>query len=206
MKIAPNVHKVVFGEPHNDVYMITGERAAFFDSGLDDDEQINALLELWAKLGRPSVAAIIVSHWHTDHCGGASKLSRATGGAIYSSEVEKPIIEQIALRTHVSHTVADGETLELGGATLEFVHTPGHTYGSMSVYYREQAVLFTGDTVRTSAPFSMSPKHGEMADHLESLTKLLKYNIRLIAPGHGPEVHDPGPFLENELATLSVRD
>ena len=206
MKIAPNVHKVVLGEGHNNVYMITGERAAFFDSGWDDDQHTEALLELWDKAGRPGLAAIIVSHWHTDHSGGASKLSKATGGAIYSSQVERPIIEQKAIGTHVSHTVADGETLDLGGATLEFVHTPGHTYGSMSVYYREQAVLFAGDTVRTAAPFSMNPEHGEMADHLESLTKLLKYNIRLIAPGHGPEVHDPGPFLANELATLGVRD
>ena len=35
-------------------------------------------------------------------------------------------------------TVVDTETLDLGTATLKFVHTPGHTPGSLSVYYSDR--------------------------------------------------------------------
>ena len=205
MEIVPNVHKAVVGENYNNVYLITGERAAFFDSGFDADEHVNTLLEMWESAGRPEIAAIVLSHRHSDHAGGAAKLSKATGAVIYSSPAEKTPIEHTVPGTFVGRAVADGETLDLGGTTLEFVHTPGHTVGSMSVYYREQGVLFAGDTIRTSDPFKMDPNAGDMNLHLESLRKLRTYDIRVIGPGHGPQVEEPRAFIENELATLGPK-
>lgn len=203
MEIASNVHKVTIGKPVN-AYLVTGERAAFIDSGHDDENEIEALLGLWDKVGKPEVSAIVATHRHADHAGGVNKLAKATKGVIISTPIEKAHVEMHVPGTRVDHTVTDGETLDLGGVTLEFVHTPGHTLGSMSVYYREQRVLFAGDTIRTSEPFHLDsdPSVGDMGLHLESLRKLLTYDIRIIAPGHGPNVDNGHAFIEKELAIL----
>ena len=202
METVPNVHKVTVGSVN--AYLVTGERAAFIDSAHDDEDEIEALLGLWKGAGSPDVAAIVATHRHADHAGGASKLAEVTKAAIISTPIEKAHVEEHVPGTRVDRTVADGETLELGGAILEFVHTPGHTLGSMSVYYREQRVLFAGDTIRTSEPFHLDgdPSVGKMGLHLESLRKLLTYDIRIIAPGHGPNVDNGHAFIEKELANL----
>ena len=202
MKIAPNVYRQEVGSEYNNVYLISAGRAAFFDSGYPDGEHLELLLELWGETGRSEMAGVIVSHWHGDHSGGAKAISDSTGCSIFSSPTEKPVIEQKSPGTHVGITVADGDTLDLDGATLEFIHLPGHTYGSMGAIYREEGILFAGDVIRTSEPFHMSPKHGSLQDHLRSLEKLLTYDIRIIGPGHGPLVHEVQPFLEKELAML----
>ena len=202
MEIIPTVHKVEVGT--NNVYLVTGERAAFIDSGHDDDGQVEALLDCWQSAGRLELAGIVVTHRHPDHAGGARKLAKATRGETISTPLEKAHIEERVPGTLIDRTVTDGETLELGGATLEFVHTPGHTLGNMSVYYREGKVLFAGDTVRNDGPFHLDsdPRAGDMGLHLKSLRKLLAYDIRLICPGHGPEIDHPVAFIEKELADL----
>ena len=74
---------------------------------------------------------------------------------------------------------------------MDFIHTPGHTLGSTCIFLREQGVLFTGDMILGSSTTVISPDHGDMADYIESMRKLLRYEARLIAPGHGPMVDDP---------------
>ena len=202
MEITLNMHNVEVGP--NNVYLVTGERAAFIDSSHDDDGQVEALLDCWKNAGRPELAGIVVTHRHPDHAGGARKLAEATRGETISTPLEKGHIEEGVPGTLIDRTVTDGETLELGGTTLEFVHTPGHTLGNMSVYYRERKVLFAGDTIRNDGPFHLDsdPSAGDIGLHLKSLRKLLAYDIRLICPGHGPEIDHARAFIEKELATL----
>ena len=202
MEAIPNVHKVTLGSVN--AYLVVGELAAFIDSGHDDDDETHALLDLWKRSGWPNIEAIVATHRHADHAGGVYKLSQATKSVIISTRTEKIYVEEHVLGTKVDRIVGHGDTLDLGGATLEFVHTPGHTLGSMSVYYREEKVLFAGDTIRTNEPFHLDgdPSVGDMALHLKSLTKLLSYDIRIIAPGHGPYVDDGHTYIEKELANL----
>ena len=202
MEIASNTHSVTVGDNYNNVYLVTGERSAFIDSGHDVDAEVDSLLDLWRSVGAPEVAAIVLTHRHADHSGGAKKLAEATGSVVMSSPIEKTPIEHAVPGTYVGRTLADGEVLDLGGAKLEFVHTPGHTVGSLSVHHREPGVLLAGDTIRTTEPFKMDPDAGDMELHLESLRGLLSYDFKLIGPGHGPLVEEPRSFIQNELATL----
>ena len=190
MEIAPNVRCVTVGAHDNKVYLVKGQSAAFIDSGNGPDEEVDALLASWEDAGRPEVAAVILTHRHSDHSGGAGKLADATRGPIVCGPAEKAHIEHAWPDTLVKRTAEDGETLDLGGATLEFIHTPGHTTGSLCVLYREQSVLFTGDTVLGSGSTTIRPGQGDMALYLDSLDKLLGYGSRLIAPGHGPVIQE----------------
>lgn len=193
MTIAPSVFGIEVGDINNVVYLIMSpnSRACFIDSGHDVPEEIDVLVQVWRNAGEPVVDGIVLTHRHYDHAGGATKLSETTGAPIIATSTEKPFIDEDAGQEIVAKTVDDAETLDLGGATLEFVHVPGHTMGSVCVYYREQKIMFTGDTVLGGSPTTVIPRQGDMTEYLESLRKLMAYDMRLIAPGHGSVIDDP---------------
>ena len=86
--LAPNVYKVVIGDKFNNVHLITGsDGAVFFDSGHDTQESYDVVTSMWDAVGRPLIRAIVVSHWHEDHSGGARKLSDLTGAPLFSGPV-----------------------------------------------------------------------------------------------------------------------
>ena len=103
-------------------------------------------------------------------------------------------------RVSVDATVGDDDMLELGGVTLEFIHTPGHTMGSLCILHRQAGVLFSGDMILGTGTTVISPEHGDMASYIESMRKLQGYDSRMIAPGHGPIINTPQDKL-NELIT-----
>ncbi len=191
--VAPGVFGVEVGDIHNVVYLVVSpdDRACFIDSGHDVAEETDALVDMWTSAGKPTVEGIVLTHRHFDHAGGAAKLSQITGGPIIATPVEKPFIDEEAGSELVTKTVEDSETIDLGRTTLEFVHVPGHTMGSVCVYHREQKIMFTGDTVIGGSPTTVIPGQGDMGEYIESLRKLMTYDLRLIAPGHGPVIDDP---------------
>ena len=199
MEISPNIDRVSVGDegtagPPN-IYLVTGtERAAFIDTGYGTGAEVDACLDLWTKKHKTPIASIVLTHRHPDHIGGAKRLRTATGGSVVCTEPEREAVEEASVP--VDGTVADGETLHLGGVTLEFVETPGHTMGSVCILLREGGVLFTGDTVLGKGSVAISPDHGDVGVYVESLLRLAGYPLKRIAPGHGPMVEDPSGKLK----------
>lgn len=210
MELPPNISCIKVGETDdpervNVVYLVTGARSsAFIDSGWHNDSDVDSIIEVWKKTGSPIISAILVTHRHRDHAGGASKLATATGGGVICSPVEKPFIEETGAT--VQRTVHDGEIMDLGGVTLEMVHTPGHTMGSLCVFYRDRQIMFTGDTVLGTGTTTINPLSGDMSMFLKSLEKLLTYDVRMIAPGHGPTIDDPEQLIRRVIRRRLERE
>jgi glyoxylase-like metal-dependent hydrolase (beta-lactamase superfamily II) len=77
--------------------------------------------------------------------------------------------------------VKDGETLDLGGAKLNVIHTPGHSSYHICLYEPARGILFSGDLL-----IGRLPPLFNVRDYLKSLTRIGQEDIRLILPGHGP--------------------
>jgi endoribonuclease LACTB2 len=188
------------------------------DSGFGDEKSIQTRVEFLRERPDVKVRRIVLTHHHFDHTSGASQLRDETGGrtVLHGEEVgflkdwkaevpqdievpedQKELAEQIekfrkqAAEAGPDEKVADGDTISVGDLTVEVVHTPGHTLGSMCLYLREERALFTGDTALGLGTVAISPPpHGDMALYLRSLERLKGYDCAVMLPGHGQAVHD----------------
>lgn len=105
--------------------------------------------------------AILLTHGHFDHAGGAAELAARFGIKIYAQEYEKETLENPALNLsgwegnesvyHADCFLKDEQEIDLAGFHIRVFYTPGHTVGGCCYYFSYQKVLFSGDTL-----FSMS--------------------------------------------------
>ena len=197
MEILPGIHRIAVGKSNIDglyppnVYIVMGQRCAIVDTGYNRPDDINTRSAYLTGLGDPQIDAILVTHRHPDHAGGAAALHRRTGAPVLGHAEEKEHIEKQMEGMKLSRTVADNETIDLGGVTLEVVHTPGHTMGSICILVKERGILFTGDTILGFGTSVINPHEGDMGLFIESMYKLQRYDLATILPGHGNPVDDP---------------
>ena len=215
----PAPHAAFSGPLAPNVYLVVdGAQAALIDTGYPDDASIKPRLEYLQGMAGLDLSHIIVTHHHVDHCGGALTLRQATGAPICMHPTEARLLSEWrasapqdvdilaeprtmadrlrAWRRATAQTTADcllqgGDTLQVGGVTIEVIDTPGHTLGSVSLYLREERVMFTGDTVLGLGTVAIfPPPHGDMALYMQSLERLQTCDATLLCPGHGPPVRD----------------
>jgi glyoxylase-like metal-dependent hydrolase (beta-lactamase superfamily II) len=102
---------------------------AFTDRYLEDAEELGVDLEY-----------ALDTHVHADHVSGVRDLDEAgVEGVIPEAAVDRGVTYADELTT-----AADGDTVEVGDATVEAVYTPGHTTG-MTSYLVDDSLLATGD-------------------------------------------------------------
>lgn len=128
------------------------KEALIIDPG-DGAEHIKELL----KEDGMKPIAILLTHGHFDHAMAARELANAFGIKIYAHEDERETLEtpRINLSGMLGRQdvytadcyVKDHEIIQLAGFEIEVLHTPGHTLGGVCYYFKEEQVLFSGDTL-----------------------------------------------------------
>lgn len=82
-----------------------------------------------------------------------------------------------------SRGLLDGERIDLGGRSLEVIHTPGHSPGHICLWEAERGWLFTGDIVYKSMIYADYPTTDPSA-LLRSIERLATLPVKKIFPGH----------------------
>lgn len=75
--------------------------------------------------------------------------------------------------------VSGGDELKVGGVTLKFIHTPGHTEGGMCIYVKEAKALFSGDTLFRQSIGRTDFPGGSYKEIMDSIRKKL-FLLRMI--------------------------
>jgi hydroxyacylglutathione hydrolase len=165
---------------------------------IDPGDEIEQILAILAK-HQLTVKAIVITHAHIDHIGGAEKLKAATGAPVYMNANDQPLYDHLDTqagwlgmatpeRTEIDVDAREGGKLVLGPADFHILHTPGHTQGSISLWIPTENKLVAGDTLfrdnigRTDLPGG-NP-HQILRSIHDKLLPLDEHTI--VIPGHGP--------------------
>ena len=107
----------------------------------------------------------------------------------------------------IDHQLTDGERIELGGITLETIHTPGHTPGHMAFFIPEHGLLFSGDIDLTSFGPFYGHDFADINDLLVSIKKLRQVKTNMVISGHaGPFKEDLPARFKNYAEVIHTRD
>lgn len=166
---------------------------------IDPGDEIEKIQEILAR-HELRVTAIVVTHAHIDHIGGAAKLKKRTGAPVYMNENDLELHDQLDMQAGwlniappekpgIDVPLRDGDNLKLAGAEFLVLHTPGHTQGSISLRLDAESKLIAGDTLFRDSIGRTDLPGGDPRQILVSIKeKLLPLNDDvIIVPGHGPE-------------------
>lgn len=194
-----------FGTSYNS-YLVKGkEKTALIDTV--DPTKSDVLLKNLEEAGISKIDYVIINHAEQDHSGTLPLvLEKFPEAKVVCSEKCLPmIIDLLHIHEDRCQVVKDGETLDLGGKTLEFILTPWvHWPETMVTLLREDKLLFScdffGSHLATDDLFKFEKEHSFKATKIyfaeimmpfrtmikNNIAKLENYEIEMIAPSHGP--------------------
>lgn len=178
IEIVPNL-----GPYGNNAYVLAGAGGGAV-TVIDAPAGAEAIVE--ALGGRP-VERIIVTHSHIDHWLGFDVLRAHTDAPVFAGAEETDLDAGRSIRP-----LAHGATLDVGGAELRVIHTPGHTPGSICLHV--PGAVLTGDTLFPGGP-GRTGSGAALTQEIESITSRLHTlpGATVVLPGHG----DPTTIAES---------
>ncbi|PLW70518.1 MBL fold metallo-hydrolase [Pseudohalioglobus lutimaris] len=171
-------------------YLLGDKEIAVLDPGPAITEHIDAILE--AGAGR--IKWIVCTHTHPDHSPAWQALHQATGAEVLGALPADDMFQDDTFRP--SWKVTHDDVLATDEFTLRAVHTPGHVSNHYCFYLEEERMMFAGDHIMNGSTVVIIPPSGDMKAYIESLQLLLRYDLRLIAPGHGEVMEDSRAVVE----------
>ncbi len=187
--LAPNPSPMTLEGTNTWLIAASGSPSALVvDPGPEDEGHLRRVVERAAETGR-RIAHILLTHGHSDHSAGARRLAALTGAPVRAADPAHRL---------GSEGLMDGNVVAAAGCELHVIGTPGHSADSLSLLLSQDAALLTGDTVLGRGT-TVIADGGSLADYLRSLEAMKALadtaSVRVLLPGHGPVVSDPGSTL-----------
>ncbi|MBW4702227.1 MBL fold metallo-hydrolase [Micromonospora sp. RL09-050-HVF-A] len=177
------VSKLSVGPMDNNAYLLrcrdTGAQVL-----IDAANEAPRLLDL---IGDAGLTSVVTTHRHMDHWVALEEVVATTGAQalVHADDAEGlPIAAQ---------ALTDGDTVTVGGQTLEVIHVKGHTPGSIALLYRDPAGtphLFTGDSLFPGGVGNTDrdpQRFGQLIDDVEHKLFDRLPDDTWFYPGHGAD-------------------
>lgn len=183
-------------------YLLSGtQRSLLIDTGLGICNICNEVKKLTDK---PITA--VATHIHWDHIGGhkyfpdfyahEAELNWLSGEFPLTMEtIREMVVDRCDLPEGYNvdtyeffqgvptKVLKGGEVIDLGGRSIELLHTPGHSPGHLCFYEAKRGYLFTGDLVYKDTLFAYYPST-DPQEYLASLEKLAALPSKRVFPAH----------------------
>ena len=202
MKIFENLHAFLWLDPtanNCNAFLIDGDKKILVDPGhyhlfghvRDDLSKLS--------LSPKDIDFVIITHGHPDHMEGV-KLFAETSTLIAMHATEMDFIKRVAPHYGDSLGITGFEpqillhegNVHIGNLTLDVIHTPGHSPGSICLYWPDKKALFTGDVVFNQGVGRTDLPGGNGEDLKKSNKRISHLSVDYLLPGHGDMIsgHD----------------
>jgi hydroxyacylglutathione hydrolase len=207
------IHKIFPVGPLQCNCSVIGDEKTHEAMVIDPGDQIEGILEI-LRQEKLTLKQIVITHAHIDHVGGAMKLKAATGAPILMNQNDYALLKMLDMQAawigmrppgdvQVDEAIGQGRVLKIGEIASNVIHTPGHTEGSICLYFPKEKKLIAGDTLFAGSIGRTDLPGGSMDKIMRSLhTKVLALPDETeVVPGHGPsttigEERETNPFLQ----------
>jgi hydroxyacylglutathione hydrolase len=207
------IHKIFPVSPLQCNCSVIGDEKTHEAMVIDPGDQIEGILEI-LRQEKLTLKQIVITHAHIDHVGGAMKLKAATGAPILMNQNDYALLKMLDMQAawigmrppgdvQVDEAIGQGRVLKIGEIASNVIHTPGHTEGSICLYFPKEKKLIAGDTLFAGSIGRTDLPGGSMDKIMRSLhTQVLALPDETeVVPGHGPvttigEERETNPFLQ----------
>jgi hydroxyacylglutathione hydrolase len=183
---------------------------------VDPGDNVAEILARLKKHGL-TLRQIVVTHAHIDHVGGAALLKKATGAPVLLNQRDLDLLGAMDIQAGwlgaptpevapPDASAEDGLKIGLESARAQVIHTPGHTPGSVCLYFPEHNLLLAGDTLFAGSIGRTDLPGGDGRQILRSIRDrlLILPDGTRVLPGHGTETtigeeRQSNPFLQPDF-------
>ena len=195
--------------------IIFGDRITLIDTGVKgSEEKIFAYIEQNNRK-ITDIKTIILSHSHPDHIGSAAIIKDLTNCEVLAHRGEIDWIENIKIQNKdrpvpgffnlvdrsvkVDKLLEDKQLINIDkDITIEIIHSPGHSKGSINILFKENNILFTADSIPLKSDIPNYDSYPDLMNSLEGIKKRNDFSILLTSwtPPlmDGSEIEDKGWF------------
>src|SRR3974377_1188416 len=206
------IHKILPVGPLQCNCSIIGDETTREAMVIDPGDEIQDILALVRKHNL-QVKQIVITHAHIDHVGGAMKLRAATGAPIVLNQNDYALLKMLDIqaawsgvpapgKVEIDRSITTGETVSAGSHTAQILRTPGHTEGSICLYFEPEKKLIAGDTLFAGSIGRTDLPGGDPQKITRYIQKTLMAlpDETVVIPGHGElttigEERQSNPFL-----------
>jgi len=209
MKLQQDLYGYPWRSVHDNncnTYVIRGDVTVLIDPG--HSRYVKDLIHQMEEddLSPDAVDLIVTTHSHPDHLEGLELFLDKPVKMAMSQEEERYLVDrgkslyevmgQPLPAFRADFYLREG-TLHLGKNTFDIFDTPGHSPGSLSMYWTERKALFTGDVVFYGGIGRTDFPEGDSKLLMRSIEKLSRLDTEILLPGHGEIVLGRSAVLEN---------